>query len=354
MITSREVHSARHATRRAGCCCSLPIGSLRMAGGDVLIPGTTLLLTPATTFFSRNAHELTAVLDGGADARVRGARGSLGRAPRRCAASYARRSTLACASCGASSTLVIVLLGGLFALSQFGGLNRLATGVLASSAIVAAIVGFAARQTLANLVAGVMLTIAQPLRIGDQVTVEDDIGRGRRRTAELHGVPDRRGQACLHPQRTARVRSSAQRHDHRCPRAPRGLPLAPARGRCRRGRSSSPARSTPELVAQAAEVTPDGVRITVTARAGRTRRSGLRGRPSCDSRGSRRCGPRACRAVAAVLRVVAAVGRPRPVKRTADRQSENPCGYTLRPPFGPAPAPLRAPRPAHQRLHEQT
>src|SRR5207302_1677748 len=73
-------------------------------------------------------------------------------------------------------TLVIIVLGGLFALSQFGGLNRLATGVLASSAIVAAIVGFAARQTLANLVAGVMLMIAQPLRIGDQVTIEGDAG----------------------------------------------------------------------------------------------------------------------------------------------------------------------------------
>jgi small-conductance mechanosensitive channel len=72
--------------------------------------------------------------------------------------------------------LGIVLLGALFALSQFGGLSRLATGVLASSAIVAAVIGFAARQTLANLVAGVMLTIAQPLRIGDTVTIEDQTG----------------------------------------------------------------------------------------------------------------------------------------------------------------------------------
>lgn len=73
-------------------------------------------------------------------------------------------------------TLGICLLGVLFALSQFGGLNKLAAGVLASSAIIAAIVGFAARQTLANLIAGVMLTIAQPLRIGDQVTILDQTG----------------------------------------------------------------------------------------------------------------------------------------------------------------------------------
>jgi small-conductance mechanosensitive channel len=73
-------------------------------------------------------------------------------------------------------TLSILLVGLLLALSQFGGLDRLAAGVLASGALVAAIVGFAARQTLANLIAGVMLTIAQPLRIGDTVIVEEEQG----------------------------------------------------------------------------------------------------------------------------------------------------------------------------------
>ena len=64
----------------------------------------------------------------------------------------------------------------MFALSQFAGLNKLAAGVLASSAIIAGIVGFAARHTLANLIAGVMLMIAQPLRIGDRVTILDQSG----------------------------------------------------------------------------------------------------------------------------------------------------------------------------------
>jgi small-conductance mechanosensitive channel len=73
-------------------------------------------------------------------------------------------------------TLSIVVIGMLLALSQFGGLSRLAAGLLASGALIAAILGFAARQTLANLIAGVMLTIAQPLRIGDRVTVEDETG----------------------------------------------------------------------------------------------------------------------------------------------------------------------------------
>jgi small-conductance mechanosensitive channel len=73
-------------------------------------------------------------------------------------------------------TLGILLVGLLIAVSQFAGLNRLAAGVLASGALVAAVVGFAARQTFANLVAGVMLTIAQPLRIGDHVQVESEVG----------------------------------------------------------------------------------------------------------------------------------------------------------------------------------
>jgi len=62
------------------------------------------------------------------------------------------------------------------ALSQFAGLGRIAGSFLASGALVAAIVGFAARQTLANLVAGIMLAITQPLRVGDWVTVEEHYG----------------------------------------------------------------------------------------------------------------------------------------------------------------------------------
>jgi small-conductance mechanosensitive channel len=73
-------------------------------------------------------------------------------------------------------TLGIVVVGLLLAVSQFSGLSRLAAGLLASGALIAAILGFAARQTLANLIAGVMLTVAQPLRIGDRVTIENATG----------------------------------------------------------------------------------------------------------------------------------------------------------------------------------
>ena len=70
----------------------------------------------------------------------------------------------------------ILLIGIAVALSQFTGLSKLATSLLASGAIVAAIIGFAARQTLANVVAGIMLAITQPLRVGDWVTFEEEYG----------------------------------------------------------------------------------------------------------------------------------------------------------------------------------
>jgi small-conductance mechanosensitive channel len=72
--------------------------------------------------------------------------------------------------------LLLLTFGVLAALSQFEGLGKVAGSFLASGALVAAIVGFAARQTLANLVAGIMLTVSQPLRVGDWVTFEDNYG----------------------------------------------------------------------------------------------------------------------------------------------------------------------------------
>jgi small-conductance mechanosensitive channel len=70
----------------------------------------------------------------------------------------------------------ILLIGAMLALSQFEGVKRVATGLLASSAVLGLVIGFAARQTLANGIAGVLLAITQPIRIGDLVTFEDETG----------------------------------------------------------------------------------------------------------------------------------------------------------------------------------
>ena len=73
--------------------------------------------------------------------------------------------------------VIILVIGAALALSQFGQIKRLATGILASSAVIGLVIGFAARQSLGNMVAGVMLAITQPMRIGDRVTFENTTGR---------------------------------------------------------------------------------------------------------------------------------------------------------------------------------
>src|SRR5207244_10547560 len=51
--------------------------------------------------------------------------------------------------------------------------RAVAEGLLASSAIIGIVVGLAAQRPLANFVAGVVIAFTQPLRLGDQVTVDD-------------------------------------------------------------------------------------------------------------------------------------------------------------------------------------
>src|SRR3954462_13011367 len=73
--------------------------------------------------------------------------------------------------------LLIILIGVALALSQFASIKRFATGVLASTAVLGIIIGFAARQVIANLVAGVVVAFTQPIRIGDLVSIGDVHGR---------------------------------------------------------------------------------------------------------------------------------------------------------------------------------
>ncbi|HXS46854.1 MAG TPA: mechanosensitive ion channel domain-containing protein [Solirubrobacterales bacterium] len=73
--------------------------------------------------------------------------------------------------------LVIFIVLATIAVSQFTEFKRIATGILASTAVLAAIIGFAAQHTIANMVAGVQLAISQPIRIGDRISFEEVEGR---------------------------------------------------------------------------------------------------------------------------------------------------------------------------------
>jgi small-conductance mechanosensitive channel len=65
----------------------------------------------------------------------------------------------------------IVTIGLLSALLVIPQVRAVATGLLASSAVLGLIIGFAAQRTLGNFVAGLMIAMTQPLRLGDWVEV---------------------------------------------------------------------------------------------------------------------------------------------------------------------------------------
>jgi len=66
----------------------------------------------------------------------------------------------------------IVFVGVLSALLVIPQVRAVAGGILASSAVLGLIIGFAAQRTIGNAVAGVMIAFSQPLRLGDRVVVD--------------------------------------------------------------------------------------------------------------------------------------------------------------------------------------
>ena len=71
---------------------------------------------------------------------------------------------------------IIVVLGLIAALMTFEPVRRLGISLLASAGVVGVIVGFAAQRSLAGVLAGVQIAIAQPIRIDDVVVVEGEWG----------------------------------------------------------------------------------------------------------------------------------------------------------------------------------
>jgi len=73
--------------------------------------------------------------------------------------------------------IVAILLVGLFsAMLAIPEVRAVAGGLLASSALLGIILGFAAQRTLGNFVAGILIGLAQPVRIGDRVEYDGTTG----------------------------------------------------------------------------------------------------------------------------------------------------------------------------------
>src|SRR5438105_12359554 len=75
-----------------------------------------------------------------------------------------------------SVTTAIMVVGILSALLVIPQVRAVAGGLLASSAVVGIVVGFASQRTLGNFVAGLLIAFTQPLRLGDTVTIVDAPG----------------------------------------------------------------------------------------------------------------------------------------------------------------------------------
>src|SRR6266498_2042270 len=74
-------------------------------------------------------------------------------------------------------TTAIIFVGLLSALLVVPQVRAVAGGLLASSAVVGIVVGFASQRTLGNFVAGLLIAFTQPLRLGDDVVIENTEGR---------------------------------------------------------------------------------------------------------------------------------------------------------------------------------
>src|SRR5262245_4283869 len=70
----------------------------------------------------------------------------------------------------------IIFAGVLVALFLIPQVRALAGGLLASTAILGLVIGLAAQRTLSNYVAGVMLGLSQPIRLGDRVAIAEGEG----------------------------------------------------------------------------------------------------------------------------------------------------------------------------------
>ena len=70
----------------------------------------------------------------------------------------------------------IVFVGIMSALLVIPQVRAIAGGILASGAVLAVVLGFAAQRTIGNFIAGILIAFSQPVRLGDEVEIEG--GRG--------------------------------------------------------------------------------------------------------------------------------------------------------------------------------
>lgn len=74
-------------------------------------------------------------------------------------------------------TITVVFLAVSLGLMSFEQARRLATGLLTTAGIAGVVLGLSAQKTLGNLIAGIQIAFAQPIRLDDLVVVEGESGK---------------------------------------------------------------------------------------------------------------------------------------------------------------------------------
>lgn len=73
-------------------------------------------------------------------------------------------------------SIAIIILTVSIILMTFGKVRQIGVSILASAGIIGIVLGFAAQKTLGNVIAGIQIAIAQPIRLDDAVVVENEWG----------------------------------------------------------------------------------------------------------------------------------------------------------------------------------
>lgn len=76
-----------------------------------------------------------------------------------------------------SATLLLLLAGTAMALMTFPGARQVGASLLASAGVLGLVAGLAARPVFSNLISGLQLALAQPLRLDDVLIVQGEWGR---------------------------------------------------------------------------------------------------------------------------------------------------------------------------------
>jgi small-conductance mechanosensitive channel len=90
---------------------------------------------------------------------------------------HARRIQTQAKVLSRSAMVVVLLAGCAMALMTFPGARQVGASLLASAGVIGIVAGIAARPVFSNLIAGLQIALAQPIRLDDVLIVEGEWGR---------------------------------------------------------------------------------------------------------------------------------------------------------------------------------